>query len=138
MGAPQKGINFPGYKFFWRHNISAVLWALLILALCGIPRSAVPKTNLIGVDKVVHFGLYAVFSLILMVGFLKQQQYRWLREKALYMAIGTGIVYGIIIELLQGTVFASRSAEPMDMVANAVGAVFGIVCFYFIYGKPKD
>lgn len=85
----------------------------------------------------VHFGLYAAFSLILMVGFLKQQQYKRLRDRAIYIAIGTGVVYGIIIELLQGTVFATRSAEQLDMVANALGAMFGIVCFYFIYGKPK-
>ncbi len=78
-----------------------------------------------------------MFALILIVGFLKQQQYKGLRNKAVYAAIGVGILYGIIIELLQGTVFATRSMEHLDIVANSCGAVFGLVCFYFIYGKPK-
>ena len=115
-----------------------MLWALLILALCGIPRNRVPETTLIGVDKIVHCGLYAMFGLILIVGFTKQQQYKTLREKAIPIAIGVGILYGIIIELLQGTVFATRSLEYLDMVANATGAIVGLACFYFIYGKPKD
>lgn len=136
-GQHAAAIKFPGYNLFWRHQISAVLWALLILALCGMPKNAVPESNIIGIDKVVHFGLYAVFALIMIVAFTKQRAYRGLQQRAIPVAIVVGIVYGIVIELLQGTVFATRSPEHLDMIANSLGSMFGLAFFYFIYGKPK-
>ena len=138
MSTNSRLINFPTYTSFWRHNISAVLWALLILALCGVPRNAVPETTLIGVDKVVHCGLYALFGLILIVGFSKQQQYKTLRERAVGIAIGVGVFYGILIEVLQGTVFTTRSLELLDMLANTTGAFIGVALFYLIYGRPTS
>ena len=118
---------------FLRHNIPGIAWALFILALCGLPGDKLPGTHLIGFDKIVHFGIYALFVVILIVGFKKQSQFNPLRHKAILIAVLFSIGYGILIEVLQGTVFVSRSIELPDVLANTLGSLFGLVCFHLIY-----
>ena len=59
------------------------------------------------------------------------------------MAIGIGIAYGGITELLQGYVFIGRTASIYDFIANAVGCFAGYLFFkilllkYFIKGEKQ-
>ena len=102
-----------------------------------LPGDQFPKVGVSGLDLVVHFFFYSVFNLLLIVGNIQQEKFIFLRSRPVMAAFFISIMYGLLIELLQGTVFVSRGAELADVVANSVGSVVGWVLFLIIYGSPK-
>jgi len=67
------------------------------------------------VDKTAHFVLFLVCCWLLHRSFRLE-----LPRCALLVAAATTLVYGMATELLQGLV-PSRSVDPRDMIANALG-----------------
>ncbi len=109
-----------------RHLRWALLWAGVILWLCLIPGSALPKWNwfsLLDLDKLVHAGMFFVFSLLL------AQAFRTHGSPARYLLWGVLIsaAYGVGTEVLQGLEALGRRTDPGDMIANTVGAIFAAV-----------
>ncbi|MAX80742.1 MAG: hypothetical protein CL843_11295 [Crocinitomicaceae bacterium] len=115
----------------------SILWALLILILSIAPHEEFENKSMDNLDKVVHFFFYGVLSHLIMLSFLKQRQYKQLHQYGVYVAFGITFLYGLGIEILQGTVFVSRSIEAMDMLANTIGSLLGLVSFYLIYRTFK-
>ena len=127
-----------GYSFFrmfFRHLFPSFLWALFILILMGMPGTQVPSVDIFQIDKVVHLFVYLVFVQLLIVGFKKQRSYKSLIYRSIPYAVGIGISYGIITEVLQGTIFVARSIELLDMLANAIGCLLGVISFRIVFGK---
>ena len=117
--------------------IPALLWALLITLLSLAPQGEFENKSVDNLDKVVHLFLYAVLVHLFMVAFLKQRQYKFLHRYGSYTAFSAAFLLGLIMEILQGTVFVSRSIEFMDMLANTMGSLLGLVSFYMIYKTLK-
>lgn len=98
---------------------------LVISLLPGTALPVLPNWNLLfSPDKLAHFGVYAIFALLLSVIFTERRKL-W----GLIAAIGLAGAFGGLMEVLQGTVTAGRSFDPVDMVANLLGAGFGGICF---------
>ena len=114
-------------------NIRVILWCIVILVLMGIPGTYIPKgnsfLNLLSPDKIIHLLLFAVFSILLMDA-LRQSE-RLLQQKYLlnYIIISFGIVFGILTELLQYSVFIGRNGNVYDTIADSVGVVLGVVLY---------
>jgi VanZ family protein len=121
---------------FLRYNLFGFCWLLLIMLLTLTPGNALPETSLweelISFDKVVHFLLFCILVLLLIVGFKKQYTYDQVRSKAVPLAITIGVFYGVLIEVMQNFV-DGRFMEFMDMVANTIGCGLGYGLFYLIY-----
>ena len=82
-------------------------------------------------DKVVHIGAYATLTTSWLLYFGNkndQQKYRFLT--ALFV-----LIYGIIIEVIQGTMTANRQADLYDIFANLVGIVIAMIFFSKILQK---
>ncbi len=110
-----------------------MLWLIAILVLTQMPGSETPRTSLFeGFDKIIHGSIFAVFVLLMVVGFIKQRKYIKLRTKAKSIALTIGIVIGVILEIVQSAV-PDRSFEWLDMLANVGGSLTGILLFYWIY-----
>jgi len=123
---------------FLRYNKLGILWTLFVLLLCGLPGNQFEGTHsFVGFDKLLHALLFGTLSILLIVGFLKQDQMALLRKRAILISVVFSVLYGILIEVLQGTVFVDRAVEPDDALANAVGAVAGMGVFYAVYGKVR-
>jgi len=108
----------------------------VILLLGGLPGNSFPNISLwrlLSFDKFAHFFVFAVFSFLWGVAFAKQRKNYLLFDKAPLIACGMGIMYGAIIELLQGTLFVNRSADFIDIIANSIGSALGYVIFMTIY-----
>ncbi|EMR04548.1 VanZ family protein [Cesiribacter andamanensis] len=122
---------------FLRYNLFTLCWILLILLLTLAPGSAIPVTSLwwaelISIDKVVHFLIFAVLVLLMIVGFTKQYTYAFVRKHAVPLALAVSIGYGILIEVLQMSI-PGRYLEFMDLVANSIGCFLGYGIFYLVY-----
>lgn len=120
---------------FFRYNLFAFLWVLLILLLGLAPGESMPATDIwdfINFDKAAHFTVFVVLSFLLIVGFSKQYTFRVLRYRAELFAVLTSFVYGLLIEVGQAFI-PDRSLEMADLLANCLGALTGWVVFYLIY-----
>jgi VanZ family protein len=121
-----------------RFLLPSFAWGILILLLYSIPGSDVPSLDLwgvIGIDKIAHATLFAIFVVILIVGFKRQSTSRILRRRAILVAIISAATYGAILEGIQGMVFVQRTTDIVDLMANIIGAFTGIVIFRIIYGN---
>lgn len=89
-----------------------------------MPASQVPHVNVPLIDKWVHFVFFGGFS------FLWLCTQPTLQFAKLCLMLALAIAYGTFIEILQGALPAlGRSSEVMDVVADGIGGLIGIVLF---------
>jgi len=112
-------------KFFRIYGLSCVV-TLLILYLSittSVPmEDKVPRFE--GMDKVVHFFLYALLSLAICRDFFRQSV-SFSSRKMIIWAIILPIAYGGLIEILQEAFFYPRTAEWGDWIADILGVFAG-------------
>jgi glycopeptide antibiotics resistance protein len=113
-------------------NLPTVLWALLILILCGIPGRDIPHFSfleLLSFDKWVHAGIFFVLVMLAIRGFRLQQRSAYVRANAIFLATGLSVMYGGLLEIMQGTLFAERSADFYDFIANSFGCFLAALLY---------
>lgn len=114
-----------------RYWLSIVVWAAIILILCGMPPQDVDKVKFFDFpfqDKVVHFALYFVLAMLVMAvltlnSYLKNSKWTYT------ITIAICLLYGWLIEILQRAFFPGRSFEWMDVAADTAGAVVGVLLY---------
>jgi VanZ family protein len=105
---------------------AAVLWTILILALCWLPRQYVHEIEgdsswfrVPNLDKIVHCGIFVVFSIL------------WLRlatsRRAKWAVLLGGLALGALSELGQLLPIVGRDAELYDFATDSVGVVIGVL-----------
>jgi len=103
----------------------AVVWTLLIMVLCWLPRSLVLEVEgesswfkLPHLDKVVHCGIFVIFSIL------------WLRVRSFRRPFGlvalSGFALAVLTEIVQGLPIVGRDTSVADMVTDAIGVLIGI------------
>jgi glycopeptide antibiotics resistance protein len=122
---------------FFRHNIIGILWALFILVGAVIPNPELPNTPIVSSDKLFHALVFAFLVFQFTIGFSKQNSICRLKYGAWKIALAFGIVYGAIIELIQGTIVTYRTMDIMDLVANVAGCFIGALVFFLLFGKES-
>jgi len=119
----------------------AIAWALLVLILTGLPGNYFPEIptfwNLLKPDKIVHVFIFCVFTILIAFGLARHYGIARSSLAIAFQAIGTGIAYGGITELLQGYVFIGRTASIYDFIANCVGCIVGYLIFKLVIQKYK-
>jgi len=88
-------------------------------------------------DKWVHFVFYTI-AMSLGALFLRERQdtKKGMRNALAAMAVAL-ILYGMVIEVLQGMTAQGRSAEWWDIGANLLGVGFGTGLSLFLFRKVK-
>lgn len=102
-----------------------LLWILVIFALCAMPPQDVPEPGIEipHLDKVVHFGMFFIMSLLICYRFERPSL------KSIYgIAIGFSFLYGGLIEILQHYFF-DRGGDVWDLLADVAGGVAGCALF---------
>ena len=103
-------------------------WGLVIFVLCATPGEYIPSNNwleLLSVDKLVHASIFCTLSFL---GLL------WLHRKGKlqgfnYLCVLVCSAYGILLEVMQATLFRNRSADYKDMIANTFGCLLALWVF---------
>ena len=111
---------------------NALLTALLIsfvVVILSLINSDVIKTPNINVsDKFLHGLAYTS----LMWSWLFVFRNKKTIQIKLFLFIGL-LVFGIILEILQGALTTSRTADWKDALANTIGLLVGLISFPFLY-----
>ncbi len=104
--------------------LPAILWGVVIFVLSLMPGGNADKM-MFGIphfDKIGHFGMYAGWA-FLVFSALSQSK---LRFSFLFTLLLCGMS-GVLLEFGQYYLASGRSFEVADMVANALGAVAGLL-----------
>jgi VanZ family protein len=115
--------NLLGHKLF-------LFIAVFLTAAIGFG-STFSATNIIGIqpfnffDKVLHIGAYGTLTLSWLMYFGDKKDQR----KYAYLTAFFVLIYGTIIEVIQGTLTANRQADFYDIIANLVGIVTAMLFF---------
>ena len=106
----------------------ALTWTALIVIGCLVSSSnfkVVGVDKIVGFDKLAHFILYSICAWL----WLRAINGKKREENAHYYTFFGLISVGILVECLQATMTTDRSFEFYDILANAVGTLFGISIF---------
>ncbi|HVI25384.1 MAG TPA: VanZ family protein [Xanthomonadaceae bacterium] len=99
------------------------LWVLAVLAAIAVellPAMFLPRVPA-GGDKLEHVLGYALLAFAAGQVFARRA---WAR-------VGIGLVLlGLLLEIAQGTLTATRSADPGDALANGAGVLLGLGCAF--------
>jgi VanZ family protein len=97
-----------------------ILWGVVVSWLSLVPSPPVINSGFFGWDKFQHAASYGVFTLLAGWAFgysPTDMKHRWLRAAAL------AVLFGGLIEVAQGVLTKTRTAELADFFADLVGAV---------------
>jgi VanZ family protein len=120
---------------FLKYNKWSLLWALIILILCGIPGRDIPHISLLeflSFDKFVHAGIFYVLILLTIRGFLLQTSFKKLQQSAKSIALVLCIIYGGSLEIMQGTLLVGRTADVFDFLADSLGCILGLLTYNWV------
>ena len=104
-----------------------LLWAMAITVISCIPGHELPESKLLEYDKIGHLTAYAILSFLLFIWIGKQYSRNTKVLKLYVVAIITGSVLGLILELIQGHLLTGRYFDLMDVIANIMGCIVGAV-----------
>ncbi|MFI5456386.1 MAG: VanZ family protein [Isosphaerales bacterium] len=105
--------------------LMAVVWTLVIMVLCWLPRSVVQEVEgesswfkVPHLDKLVHCGIFVIFSIL------------WLRVRPFRRPFGlvalSGFALAVLTEIVQGLPLIGRDTSIADMFTDVVGVLIGI------------
>lgn len=113
-----------------------ITYTIILAAVTLAPAEFLSKAPFNIWDKLMHaltFGFWS--ALFYLYGFF----FTTLDNvKIVKQAIGWGIFYGVLIEILQLTLPINRSFEWMDMLADAVGSVGFTLLIHFTIRTEKS
>lgn len=101
--------------------ITTLIYSAALTFVCLVPLNGVIKVNITLGDKIFHAVTYMILSFLWYLTFYYNLNSS--KTKALMYAMLVSITFGIIIEILQGTVTAYRSADINDVIANTIGVL---------------
>jgi VanZ family protein len=118
-----------------KKNILSICTAIVILYLSLASAGTLNKIPMIkfeGMDKVVHFIMYSVFTGVI----LFENRKRIKRNGSLFLIALIPLLFGGLLEILQAYLTTSRSGNIPDFLFNMAGIVFSVLIF-LIARKPR-
>lgn len=122
---------------FFRYMAVPLVWVVAVFFLYSIPGEDLVYDDpwrLLRTDKLGHMAVFAMLCISLTVALRKQTEMPWLRQRPRAAALVFCIVYGGVLEILQGACFQSRTTDLLDFAANSIGALCGLLLFRLVYG----
>ena len=103
------------------------------LSLFSFEDDGLPSVDIPHLDKLVHFTFYFVFTALGCLSFREMDRRNSPLKKVIVKIIFYAVIYGIIIEVLQGVATRDREPDLLDVLANSLGALFGSFAVKYIF-----
>ena len=114
----------------------ATLWTLLIVFLCLVQFENLPSVSVKNADKYVHFTFHFLFTLLWSTYFFFSNKKVEINTVLKILLIS--LIFGILIEFIQGEFTLTRKADGFDVLANFFGASIAVTFmmgFKFLYER---
>jgi VanZ family protein len=116
---------------------NAILIAIFFtisITIGSLVKSDVIAVEIVSIsDKTIHFIAYFFLMLSWLYVFFKKKSFS---KNVKFIFIGC-IVFGIIIEILQGVTTTYRTLSFLDVAANTLGVLFASTVFHFFEKKIR-
>lgn len=95
---------------------AAIVWTLVVAFLTLLPGKDLPEVNIVNFDKAAHLGVFGLLEWLYLL---------WIPKRYLHITL-ICVLYGGILEVLQGTFYEDRHADVWDFVFNALGCMMAL------------
>lgn len=109
---------------------------ILVLSFARLPSLMIMPKG-IPCDKIVHFFMYLILTLILMYDFTKDTNLNFRKYIFVFVCILFPVLLGALTEILQALFFYPRIAEWVDWLSNIAGVFIGWGLFLLYKRKIK-
>ena len=112
------------------------MWAAVIMLTTLLPSSSLPAVSvwaLFSFDSFAHAFLFSILTFLMIVGLAKQFSFLRLKHSPIRYSLFISTMFGIFIELMQHYLILGRQGDIIDVLANTIGCLLGIVLFKWIY-----
>ncbi len=110
----------------------------IALTIGSLVKPIAVKTTISNIDKLLHLGAYFGLAILwlLYIHVLKMSLHRnWASSKIYFGTASLLIIYGIVIEVLQGSTTTYRTPDVWDVLANTIGVILGSLLFMLLFKK---
>ena len=109
----------------------AVFWLILISLASSIPSINIVNNTVIGADKLIHLGVFAVFAYLIFGALREMGKHLGIKIFIVLVSLAT-ISFGFIDEYHQSFV-VGRIFSLWDLLADAIGGIIGANSFQKIH-----
>jgi len=114
--------------------IFIAIFFTISITIGSLVKSDVIAIEIISIsDKTIHFIAYFFLMLSWLYVFFKKKSFS---KNVKFIFIGC-IVFGIIIEIIQGVTTTYRTLSFLDVAANTLGVLFASTVFHFFEKKIR-
>jgi VanZ family protein len=117
----------------WFTFVPATIWCVLIIVGSFMPSSNVPKMAVS--DKGIHFAFYAILALLIALPLRTNTKTAYSFVSVFVAVLVIGFSLGAVIELVQHYYITGRFGEYLDLLANTIGLVAGLLVSEIIKRK---
>ena len=112
----------------------SILYTLALTFVSLMRLKELPDIGISYGDKIFHFLTYAILAFLWAKTF--DFKFNIEREKAIIISAILSIIFGIIIEVLQGSFTVTRQTDAMDVLANTLGVL--IIAIILLFKKESN
>ncbi len=113
-------------------RIIAAGWTIILILGTLLPKGVVSQNNWLDIphlDKLSHFFAYALLVFLWSIALVLKTT----KIKAARVAFYGAIFLGVLLEILQWQLNVGRHFEILDIIANIIGSIIGLIAFYKIF-----
>lgn len=104
--------------------------SIAVLSLIKMPAEEIPVASS---DKLLHSIAYFFLMLAWLYSFSKKEDFY---KRIKYLVLGC-LIYGIVLEVVQGAFTSYRTGSYLDILANSFGIVLAVLAFYLFEKKIR-
>jgi len=107
-------------------------WTIILIVATLVPKGVVAQSNFLNIphfDKVSHLCSYALLVFLWSITLKEKTS----KIKAARIAFYGSIFLGVLLEMLQWQLNVGRHFEILDIIANIIGSIIGLIAFYKIF-----
>jgi VanZ family protein len=105
--------------------VITILYSIALTVVCLIDLNGVIEVKISSGDKIFHSLSYVVLTVLWYYTLYYNVKFN--KGNALIYAVVISVIFGIVIEVLQGTVTTYRSSDINDVYANSLGAILAAI-----------
>ena len=113
-------------------RLVATAWTIILIVATLVPKGVVSQSNFLNIphfDKVSHLCSYALLVFLWSITLKEKTS----KIRAARIAFYGSICLGVLLEILQWQLNVGRHFEILDIIANIIGSIIGLIAFYKIF-----
>jgi VanZ family protein len=101
--------------------LTTICYSIFVAIVSLIRLDDLPDLEISFGDKIYHFGAYGILTALWFFTFMLKFNYKI--KRALFLSVISAVFFGIILEVLQGSLTQHRAFDFYDALANTIGAL---------------